>query len=168
MAHTLPQHSVYSWYNQYQTFSNQNFINKAAGSDNFLIFLRNNFFEEMKKQQFIDWKPEKCLLAQMMVAKYNMDMSAPVKPKYWLRTSRNTVIRCTLSDVVLREPQLKHYQQQFTSSWLFQLLGAGLSEAVLHVEPLLIILWIISSGSEHELLLIIELSAADQNMNHRW
>jgi hypothetical protein len=91
MADTLAQHAVYSWYNQYQIFSNQNFINKAAGSDNFLIFFWRNdfllgneetticidfFLENTGELSFIsiyvDWKPEKCLLAQMTVAKYNM------------------------------------------------------------------------------------------------
>jgi hypothetical protein len=74
--------------------------------------------------------------------------------------------RMHLSEVVLREPHLKHYQQWFISSYPFQLLGTGLSEAVLHVEPLLIILWIMSSGSCSEPLSICELSAAVQNMNY--
>jgi hypothetical protein len=68
-------------------------------------------------------------------------------------TTRNTVMGCTLSEAVLHEPQLKYYQQLFISSWPFRLLGAGLSEAVLHVEPLLI---------------IFKLSASVQNMNRHW
>jgi hypothetical protein len=48
--------------------------------------------------------------------------------------------RCALSEAVLHEPHLKHYQHRFISSCLFQLLGAGISVAVLHVEQLLIIL----------------------------
>jgi hypothetical protein len=80
-----------------------------------------------------------------------------------ITTTRNTAIGCALSEVVLREPHLKPYQQQFISCCPFQLLGAGLSMAVLHVKPLLIILWIISSGSRDEPLLIIQLSAAVQN-----
>jgi hypothetical protein len=55
-------------------------------------------------------------------------------------TIKNTVIGCTLSEAVLCELHLKHYQQRFISSCPFQLLGAGLSKVVLHVEPLLIIL----------------------------
>jgi hypothetical protein len=78
-------------------------------------------------------------------------------------TTRNTAIGCTLSEAVLREPHLKHYQQWFISSCPFQLLVTGLSAAVLHVEPLLIILWIISSGSGDEPLPIIQLSVAVQN-----
>jgi hypothetical protein len=39
----------------------------------------------------------------------------------------------------------------------------GLSAAVLYVEPMLIILWIISSGSGDEPLPIIQLSTAVQN-----
>jgi hypothetical protein len=64
-------------------------------------------------------------------------------------TTRNTVIGCALSEVVLSGPHLKLYQQQFISSYPFQLSGAGLSEAVLHIEP----------------LSICELSTAVQNMN---
>jgi hypothetical protein len=55
-------------------------------------------------------------------------------------TIRNTDIRCVLSEAVLREPHLKHYQQRFISSYPFQLLVTGLSAAVLYVEPMLIIL----------------------------
>jgi hypothetical protein len=40
-------------------------------------------------------------------------------------TIRNTVIGYALSEAVFREPQLKHYQQRFISSWPFQLLGQG-------------------------------------------
>jgi hypothetical protein len=47
----------------------------------------------------------------------------------------------------------------------FELLGVGLSAVVLYVEPLLIILWIISSGSRDEPLSIIQLSAAVQNLD---
>jgi hypothetical protein len=84
---------------------------------------------------------------------------------WYMVTIRNTVIGCALSEVVLREPHLKHYQQRFISSCPFQLLGAGLSEVVLHVELLLIILWIISSGSCSKPLSICELSVVVQNMN---
>jgi hypothetical protein len=55
-------------------------------------------------------------------------------------TTRNTTIGCALSEAVLCESHLKHYQQRFILSCSFQLLGVGLSVAVLHVEPLLIIL----------------------------
>jgi hypothetical protein len=55
-------------------------------------------------------------------------------------TTKNTVIGCALSEVVLCELHLKHYQERFISSYPFQLLGAVLSEVVLHVELLLIIL----------------------------
>jgi hypothetical protein len=55
-------------------------------------------------------------------------------------TTRNTARVCALSEAVLREPHLKHYQQRFISSCPFQLLVAGLSAAVLHVESLVIIL----------------------------
>jgi hypothetical protein len=81
-------------------------------------------------------------------------------------TTRNTVIGCALSKVVLRESHLKHYQQWLILSCPFQLLEVGLSEAVLYVEPLLIILSIINSGSCSKPLLICELSKAVQNMNH--
>jgi hypothetical protein len=75
----------------------------------------------------------------------------------------NTARGCTLSEAVHHEPHLKHYQQWFISSCPFQLLVVGLSAAVLHVEPLLIILWIINSGSGDKPLPIIQLSAAVQN-----
>jgi hypothetical protein len=55
-------------------------------------------------------------------------------------TTRNTARGCALSKAVLHEPRLKHYQQWFISSCPFQLLVAGLSVTVLHVEPLVIIL----------------------------
>jgi hypothetical protein len=51
-----------------------------------------------------------------------------------LTTTRNTAIECALSEAILCELHLKHYQQQFISSCPFQLLGAGLSVAILHVE----------------------------------
>jgi hypothetical protein len=78
-------------------------------------------------------------------------------------TTRNIAIRCALLEAVLHEPHLKHYQQQFISPCPYQLLVVGLSVAVLHVEPLLIILWIISNGSGDESLPIIQLSATVQN-----
>jgi hypothetical protein len=78
-------------------------------------------------------------------------------------TTRNTAIGCALLEVVLHKPHLKHYQHQFISSCPFELLGAWLSVVVLHVESLLIILWIISSGSRNELLSIIQLSTVVQN-----
>jgi hypothetical protein len=53
-----------------------------------------------------------------------------------LFTTRNTVIGCVLSEAVLREPHLKHYQQRFISSYPFQLLEVELSAVVLHVESL--------------------------------
>jgi hypothetical protein len=66
---------------------------------------------------------------------------------YSSNTTRNTVIGYTLSKVVLNELHLKYYQHRQILSCPFQLLGPGLSEAVLDVELLLIILWIFSSGS---------------------
>jgi hypothetical protein len=87
---------------------------------------------------------------------------------YIERTTRNTVIGCALLEAVLYEPHLKYYQQWLISSCLFQLLRVGLSEVVLHVEPLLIILWIISSSSCSKPLPICELLVAVQNMNRCW
>jgi hypothetical protein len=70
-------------------------------------------------------------------------------------TTRNTAMGCPLSEAILCELQLKYYQRRFISSCPFQLLGAELSTMILHVEPLLVILSIISSGSRDEPLLII-------------
>jgi hypothetical protein len=72
-----------------------------------------------------------------------------------LNTTRNTAIGCALSEAVLREPHLKHYQQRFISSCPFQLLGVELSAVVHHEESLLIILWIISSSFGYQPLPII-------------
>jgi hypothetical protein len=77
-------------------------------------------------------------------------------------TTKNIVIWCALSEAVLYEPHLKHYQQQFISSCPFHLLGAGLSKVVLHAELLVIILWIISISSCSEPMPICELSATVQ------
>jgi hypothetical protein len=92
-----------------------------------------------------------------------------IETKFWVCSethlmfaTRNTVIGYAISEAVLREAHLKHYQQCFISSRRFQLLGAGLSKAVLHVETLLIILWVINSDLCSEPLPICELSVAVQ------
>jgi hypothetical protein len=84
-------------------------------------------------------------------------------PTFAAPTTRNTAIGYALSEAILHEPHLKHFQLWFISSCPFQLLRVGLSAMVLRVEPLLIILWIISSDSVDESLPIIQLSTAVQN-----
>jgi hypothetical protein len=55
-------------------------------------------------------------------------------------TTRNIAIECVISEAIFHKFHLKHYQQLFISFCPFQLLVAGLSAAVLHVELLQIIL----------------------------